>query len=111
MTADSLPSQAHQPIQIELVEVGTVSPLSKQVREKWDSAEAEASRDHSLESLLARLTAADEKRQVRKLHLPLGLLCESRRQALVERHTYCISRAYFCKYPQALLLKAGFVSS
>ena len=64
MAATDLPRQAEQPQQIELGEVGKVSPLSKQVREKWGSADGESSRDHSLESLLARLTAADEKREV-----------------------------------------------
>lgn len=65
MTTDSMLTEAEQPLQIDLSLVGVVSPLAKSVREKWDSAESDLGRDHSLESLLARLTAADEKRQVR----------------------------------------------
>ena len=77
MAANKLPTEDEQPLLIELGQVGTVSPLSKQVREKWDSADADTGRDHSLESLLARLTAADEKRQVSRLVGPLRVTVPS----------------------------------
>ena len=65
--------QSSAVVEIDARAVGLVSPLPQQVRERWNSWQADGSspairREVSLDEIQSRLQAAEAKRAVRLLH-------------------------------------------